>query len=57
MLSYFYYRQLAQVPRSSREIADDREYILVSVVLFKRVVDEFKQNAKSRGFQVGHPAH
>lgn len=41
-----------QVPRSSRLIAEDQDYALVSVVLFKRVVDDFKTEARLKGFQV-----
>lgn len=40
------------VPRSSRVVSEDNDYILVNVVLFKRVVDEFKQAARSKGYQV-----
>lgn len=42
-----------QVPRSSRVITEDNDYALVTVVLFKRVVDEFKAAARSKGYQVG----
>ncbi|KXZ57041.1 ATPvC1 [Gonium pectorale] len=40
------------VPRSSELIAEDNESAMFSVVLFKRVVDDFKAAARSRGFQV-----
>ncbi|KAF5835347.1 vacuolar H+ ATPase V1 sector, subunit C [Dunaliella salina] len=40
------------VPRSSRIVAEDNDYTLVTVVLFKRVVDEFKASARSKGYQV-----
>ena len=30
------------VPRSSKAICEDNDYALLSVVMFKRVVDEFK---------------
>jgi V-type H+-transporting ATPase subunit C len=33
-------------------VAEDQEYALMSVVLFKRVVDDFKTAARVRGFQV-----
>lgn len=54
-----------QVPRSSRSIAEDNDYALLSVVLFKRVVDDFKAAARSKGYQVpgaprgtgAHPGH
>ena len=42
-----------QVPRSSKVIAEDNDYTLVSVVLFKRVIDDFKTACRSKGFQVG----
>lgn len=41
-----------QVPRSSQHIAEDNDYALMSVVLFKRVVDDFKAAARSKGYQV-----
>ena len=41
-----------QVPRSSKLVAEDGEYSLYSVVLFRRVADSFKANARTRGFQV-----
>jgi len=37
-------------------VAEDNDYSLVTVVLFKRVVDEFKAAARSRGYQVGTEA-
>nr|ADI46924.1 ATPvC1m [Volvox carteri f. nagariensis] len=40
------------VPRSSAVIAEDNDYTLVSVVLFKRVVDDFKAAARIKGYQV-----
>lgn len=41
-----------QVPRSSAHISEDNDYSLVSVVLFKRVLDDFKAAARSKGYQV-----
>ncbi|KAK9825342.1 hypothetical protein WJX74_010994 [Apatococcus lobatus] len=40
------------VPRSSKVIWEDNEYSLVTVSLFKRVVDTFKNNARAKGYQV-----
>ncbi|KAJ2793334.1 Vacuolar ATP synthase subunit C [Coemansia helicoidea] len=40
------------VPRSSRRIADDAEFVLFSVVLFRRVLDEFSTKARDRRFIV-----
>ncbi|KAG2492646.1 hypothetical protein HYH03_009062 [Edaphochlamys debaryana] len=40
------------VPRSSAVIAEDNDYALMSVVLFKRVIDDFKAAARSKGYQV-----
>ncbi|PNH05357.1 V-type proton ATPase subunit C [Tetrabaena socialis] len=40
------------VPRSSQMIAEDNEYVLMTVVLFKKVVDEFKAIARTKGYQV-----
>lgn len=42
-----------QVPRSCRRVAEDADYVLMSVVLFRRTVDDFKTAARVRGFQVG----
>ncbi|KAJ2777800.1 Vacuolar ATP synthase subunit C [Coemansia javaensis] len=40
------------VPRSSRRIAEDSEYILYSAVVFRRVVDEFATKARDMRFVV-----
>ena len=40
------------VPRSTRRVAEDADYVLMSVVLFRRVVDDFKAAARLKGFQV-----
>jgi V-type H+-transporting ATPase subunit C len=38
------------VPRSSKTIHEDNDYILVTAVVFHRKVDEFKANAREAGF-------
>lgn len=43
---------ILQVPRSSKQVQEDNDYALFSVVLFRRVVDTFKSEARNRGFQV-----
>ncbi|ESO97287.1 hypothetical protein LOTGIDRAFT_206255 [Lottia gigantea] len=40
------------VPRSSKKIFDDNENVLVTVTLFKRVVDEFKHHCRENKFSV-----
>lgn len=40
------------VPRSSKHVSEDNDYILVSAVLFKRVLDDFKTACRAKGFQV-----
>ncbi|PRW57395.1 V-type proton ATPase subunit C [Chlorella sorokiniana] len=40
------------VPRSSEVVAEDQDYLVFSVVLFRRVVDNFKTAARTKGFQV-----
>lgn len=40
------------VPRSSKLAAEDNEYAAFSVVIFKRVLDDFKLAARAKGFQV-----
>ena len=42
----------AQVPRSSKLVAEDSDLALFSVTLFKRVADGFKAAARQKGFQV-----
>ena len=39
-------------PKSSAVIAQDKEYILYSVVLFKKAVDDFKQDCRKRKYVV-----
>lgn len=41
-----------QVPRSSKVISEDNDYYLCTVVLFRRIVDDFKQECRSKGFNV-----
>ena len=41
------------VPRSSGVVAEDADYAAFTVVLFKRVVDNFKTAARAKGYQVG----
>ena len=43
---------LDQVPRSAKQLTEDNEYTLFRVFLFRRVVDQFKSEARSRGYQV-----
>mmetsp|Transcript_29338 Transcript_29338/g.82737 ORF Transcript_29338/g.82737 Transcript_29338/m.82737 type:complete len:370 (+) Transcript_29338:293-1402(+) len=40
------------VPRSSTVIQSDNDYIMCTVTLFRRIVDDFKQECRSRGFTV-----
>eukprot|EP01098_Paradermamoeba_levis_P008725 TRINITY_DN3604_c0_g1_i1.p1 TRINITY_DN3604_c0_g1~~TRINITY_DN3604_c0_g1_i1.p1 ORF type:complete len:374 (-),score=154.30 TRINITY_DN3604_c0_g1_i1:177-1298(-) len=40
------------LPRSSQVIAEDLEYMLVTVTLFRKVVDEFKTKAREKRFNV-----
>jgi V-type H+-transporting ATPase subunit C len=39
------------VPRSAVEVAEDKDYVAFMVVMFRRVVDEFKVAARSKSFQ------
>lgn len=41
-----------QVPRSSKEISEDNDYILYRVILFRRVADTFKAACRQAGYQV-----
>jgi hypothetical protein len=52
LMNMMWTSHIPQVPRSSRVITEDSDYALVSVVLFKRVVDEFKGIARQKGYQV-----
>lgn len=40
------------VPRSSKEVAEDGEYKLVTVTLFKKFHDEFVHKARENKYQV-----
>lgn len=40
------------LPRSARVIDEDNEYALVSVIMFKKKVDNFRHTARSKGYQV-----
>ncbi|KAB5520881.1 hypothetical protein DKX38_025200 [Salix brachista] len=40
------------VPRSSKKLYEDNEYALYKVALFKRVADNFRTNAREKGFQI-----
>jgi len=40
------------VPRSSESVAEDSEYILFKVVLFKKMLDDFKNAAREKKFVV-----
>eukprot|EP00898_Chlorokybus_atmophyticus_P008580 jgi/Chlat1/8723/Chrsp9S08577 len=53
------YEKLEQfvVPRSSKLIAEESDYALFTVVLFKKVVDSFKIAARDRSFQVREYEH
>lgn len=39
------------VPRSAVQVAEDSDYVACMVVMFRRVVDEFKVAARSKSFQ------
>ncbi|CAN6907881.1 unnamed protein product [Brassica oleracea] len=40
------------VPRCSKKLFEDNEYALYTVTLFTRVADNFRTNAREKGFQV-----
>lgn len=40
------------VPRSSKKLHEDNEYALYTVTLFGRVADNYRTNARERGFQI-----
>uniref|UniRef100_A0A2P2KZW8 V-type proton ATPase subunit C n=1 Tax=Rhizophora mucronata TaxID=61149 RepID=A0A2P2KZW8_RHIMU len=40
------------VPRSSKKLFEDNEYALYTVTLFRRVADNFRTNAREKGFQI-----
>ena len=39
------------VPRSSAIVTEDSDYVAFSVVVFRRIVDDFKASARAKGFQ------
>ncbi|CAL9085549.1 V-type proton ATPase subunit [Musa troglodytarum] len=39
------------VPRSSKKLHEDNEYALNTVTLFRKVADNFRNNAREKGFQ------
>ncbi|KAF2301815.1 hypothetical protein GH714_029516 [Hevea brasiliensis] len=39
------------VPRSSKKLHEDNEYALYTVMLFRRVADNFRTSAREKGFQ------
>ena len=40
------------MPRSSKQITEDNDYILFRVILFRRVADTFKAACRQAGYQV-----
>ncbi|KAK4779132.1 hypothetical protein SAY86_006660 [Trapa natans] len=40
------------VPRSSKKLYEDNEYALYTVTLFRRVADNFRSNAREKGYQI-----
>lgn len=48
------YETLAErvVPRSASQIAEDGDHVAFSVVLFRKILDDFKQAARAKGFAV-----
>ena len=40
------------VPRSAKEVARDGEYILMRVIIFRRMLDDFKSAARMKSCQV-----
>jgi len=42
----------AAVPRSARDVAQDKEFVLTRVVVFRKMLDVFKGVAREKGFQV-----
>ncbi|ERN06184.1 hypothetical protein AMTRI_Chr06g192430 [Amborella trichopoda] len=40
------------VPRSSKKLYEDNEYALYTVILFRKVADNFRISARERGFQI-----
>lgn len=52
------YEQLAKfvVPRSAKTVAEDGDYVLQRVILFRRVVEDFRLGCRTKGCQVRTPA-
>ncbi|XP_074573640.1 V-type proton ATPase subunit C-like [Curcuma longa] len=40
------------VPRSTKKLHEDNEYALYTVTLFQKVADNFRNNAREKGFQI-----
>ncbi|KAJ8486735.1 hypothetical protein OPV22_019220 [Ensete ventricosum] len=40
------------VPRSTKKLHEDNEYALYTVTLFRKVADNFRNNAREKGFQI-----
>ena len=40
------------VPRSAKVIAEDKDYLLMRVIVFAKMVEAFKGNAREKGYQV-----
>lgn len=45
----------AQVPRSAKMVTEDNEYVLYSFILFRKIVDSYKSEARQKGWQVSSP--
>ena len=41
-----------QVPRSAKLVTEDNEYALYSFILFRKIVDSYKSEARQKGWQV-----
>lgn len=44
------------VPRSAKEVARDEEYVLMRVIVFRRMLDDFKTAARMKSCQVRYPS-
>ena len=53
------YETLSQfvVPRSTKKLIEEGDYALYTVVVFRRVADEFRSEARAKGFQVRDYTH
>ncbi|RRT43960.1 hypothetical protein B296_00056079 [Ensete ventricosum] len=47
---WFHFKQI-KVPRSAKKLHEDNEYALYTVTLFRKVADNFHNNAREKGFQ------